>query len=92
MLLRIVCKASYNYCPMICRSTHQPLVFDTKTVIEARRLAIERVNFRQVDHHKIIDVLKEQITDDKMIFYKEKEILFVGRSNVGKSSLINHIF
>jgi GTP-binding protein len=33
-----------------------------------------------------------QIKDDKTHFVKTKEFLFVGRSNTGKSSLINNIF
>jgi len=36
--------------------------------------------------------LTSQLEEDKTLFRKEKELLFVGRSNSGKSSLINSIF
>lgn len=46
----------------------------------------------QTDFTYLPKFLSGQIEEDKTLFKKEKEFLFVGRSNAGKSSLINAIF
>jgi GTP-binding protein EngB required for normal cell division len=59
---------------------------------QATRLAVDRPNQHQVNYTTLPSFLAKQIEEDKGLFYKEKELLFVGRSNCGKSSVINTIF
>lgn len=63
-----------SYCPIISRIDHNPLVYDPPVIAQARRLKLERVNFTQVDHNNLIELLRKQITSDCTNFYKEKEV------------------
>lgn len=49
-------------------------------------------NAHQVSEDRLPKFLTEQIQNDKMNFVKTKEFIFIGRSNSGKSSIINSIF
>jgi hypothetical protein len=76
----IAYKFSFNYCPIISRlKDHQPLMYDLHDIEASQRLKIERVNFTQVDHQNVIQLLQTQIKGDKMIFHKEKEVSFIMR-------------
>lgn len=41
---------------------------------------------------KLNSFLINQIKNDTILLKKDKEVIFLGRSNVGKSSLINNLF
>ena len=49
-------------------------------------------NTHQVSEERLPPFLIEQIQNDKKNFLKTKEFIFLGRSNSGKSSLINSVF
>jgi hypothetical protein len=54
-------------------------MYDLHDIEASQRLKIERVNFTQVDHQNVIQLLQTQIKGDKMIFHKEKEVSFIMR-------------
>jgi GTP-binding protein len=45
------------------------------------------MKIKEVKFYKSVDTI-----DEKVFFDEKKEIIFIGRSNVGKSSLMNTIF
>lgn len=48
--------------------------------------------FNSVDSRRMYDFLVDQRKEDITSLSKGKEVMFCGRSNIGKSSLINALF
>ena len=86
------CFCSITYYPFLISPTYELAEYSPAFIQEIKHLKMDKPNFHQVNPERLPSFLASQIKADREQFMKGKEVLFLGRSNVGKSSLINQIF
>ena len=58
----------------------------------SQKLSIRKASTVEIYPKKLKQLMIEQIKKDQENLFKIKEVIFVGRSNVGKTSLLNNLF